>query len=741
MPPSRSTANNEEFSIDVWYGTHQQFGHNGKPQRWVNVLGRLTGHTDSALLSYSLNDGELQRLTIGPNRTRLANGGDFNVEIDRRDLRVGENELLLFAEDGDDKTSTSIILVNSDAAPTPLPHRVDWSKAERIQDVAQVTDGLWKLVPGGVRVVEPYYDRVLAIGDESWTNYEVTVPVTFHGFRAPGPTDGGRNVVHAAIAVRWPGHADDGKPTQPRTKWYPLGATAEFMIQDHPDECRWRILGGGGKQVRTEEPRQIEFGKRYMMKHRVEATSETTTTYGVKFWDAEQPEPEKWDVTATEDGDVTNGGALLLAHYTDVTFGNVTVEPIESSSGATTDAPSRVVLGPKPGDVYREYAIHNGGNLDWRVTDPNAKAEGAKKFLPNPVLMLDIRDLEHAIRAEAVLDRWGGHAGTTDKRIRFNEKSWITLPELATTPVGHAPERFHSQDNPVIDVPLSHLVKGENTIEGTIGPGNKTHWGQWGLYSLILRVYYDPTKKDFSGGSIVSPSPRTTLQENPEIKLQCDSSTERIDVLAWYDEDGDGVYQDWHASRFQPLRGQAAELRDHVGSIDPSIGESSLTWNTHWIPDQQPESIKLVARIHDGNGLIFVSDVVDDLSLKRNGWSVRQYRATDVPEAFSVRVGRFKSCNIPIVADVPLENAVQAVLHYRTWEASDRHHKPFQINGHAHRNEGKNHHYDYDLLPIAVSELKHGDNRFTIQSDTEHHMLEVLWPGPAITVRYRTGQP
>jgi hypothetical protein len=39
--------------------------------------------------------------------------------------------------------------------------------------------------------------------------------------------------------------------------------------------------------------------------------------------------------------------------------------------------------------------------------------------------------------------------------------------------------------------------------------------------------------------------------------------------------------------------------------------------------------------------------------------------------------------------------------------------------------------------PIPVAELKAGPNRFTIHSDTKHHMLEVLWPGPAITVRYR----
>ena len=85
-----------------------------------------------------------------------------------------------------------------------------------------------------------------------------------------------------------------------------------------------------------------------------------------------------------------------------------------------------------------------------------------------------------------------------------------------------------------------------------------------------------------------------------------------------------------------------------------------------------------------------------------------------------------------------MAQATEAVLHYRTWEASDKHHEPFRINGHAHLNEGNNHHYDYDMLPIPVGELRPGDNTFLIHSKTEHHMLEVLWPGPALTVRYRT---
>ncbi len=112
--------------------------------------------------------------------------------------------------------------------------------------------------------------------------------------------------------------------------------------------------------------------------------------------------------------------------------------PTSHNDTAATQEPTPA-LGPQPGDVYREFALHNGGNIDWRVTDPRATAEGAHKFLPNPVLKLTVGDLQGAIRAEALLDRWGGHLKTTGKQVRFNGNPWIIIPDLSTPPAGHAP--------------------------------------------------------------------------------------------------------------------------------------------------------------------------------------------------------------------------------------------------------------------------------------------------------------
>lgn len=394
--------------------------------------------------------------------------------------------------------------------------------------------------------------------------------------------------------------------------------------------------------------------------------------------------------------------------------------------------------GPQPGDVYREFASHQAGD-DWRVTNPDMT--NPRGHLPNPVLHLSISTLEGAVRAEAVLDRWCGHNGTKDPRIRFNANPWLDVPPPAGLPEGGNPVKYYFQDNPVVAVPLEHLTAGDNTFEGTTSHENPTGWGQWGLYSLILRVYYDPEKTPHPSGRIISPADGATIGENPLVRMEASSKNgvARIDVLAWYDgfdDNGDGVSLDWHGGYFQAVRGQAADLREHAGTLWRAPYE--LTWDTRWVPDQQPRALKLIARIQDSQRTWFVTEPVNDLTLQRRGESVRLHPASDVPQRFGVRNHVTKSCHIPIPPEQDMSKVAEAGLHLRTWHGWDGHHKPFQLNDLVHPIEGKNHHYDYDIHLIPASALRAGDNAFTISSDTEHHSLEVHWPGPALTVRYRT---
>ncbi len=321
-----------QADIEFWYGQHQSFGKLGNPQKQVNILGTIGNYLENPCVWYVLNDGPSQRtISLGSDLHRLAKEGDFNVEIDRSELRLGKNTVKVGVETIEGVRSEKTVFIDyNEGNSWPLPYEVDWSQVERIQDVVDVIDGEWDLTSEGLRTRSPYYDRAFTLGDASWSDYEVSTSVKFHNFTEPSEGPPTYKVAHVAIAVRWPGH--DSDEFQPNRKWYPLGATAEFRLEKDYQNCRWRIFDGEifyaeqGKAVRNPILPEVW----YKMKHRVETLSETRTLYSVKFWLSEEAEPEEWDFQAIEISDTKElGSACILAHNTDVTFGNVVVNPVE----------------------------------------------------------------------------------------------------------------------------------------------------------------------------------------------------------------------------------------------------------------------------------------------------------------------------------------------------------------------------------------------------------------------------
>ena len=62
----------------------------------------------------------------------------------------------------------------------------------------------------------------------------------------------------------------------------------------------------------------------------------------------------------------------------------------------------------------------------------------------------------------------------------------------------------------------------------------------------------------------------------------------------------------------------------------------------------------------------------------------------------------------------------------------------FKLNGrHYAIAEGHDHHMHYTVFPVEPRLLRQGDNTMELRSDTEHHGIELLTPGPALVVRYR----
>lgn len=328
----------ESPDIDVWYGPHQEFGMAGLAQRWVNILGNVSDSQSTVTsLRYRLNDGPPVDLRLGPDNRRLANPGDFNIEIDPAQLKVDENRLVIEAANGKGSHADSTVLITYEKhdTPLPLPYKIDWATVKNIQHVLQVVDGRWQRDASGVRPLEMGYDRMLAVGDSRWTNYVVTVPVTVHGvdLSAFQSKEGG---IHGGISVdmRWIGHSDDPRRCPPpRCGWNPVGAFGKFFFK--PDANNYLGL----KVLEKEDtfptiPYQFETGHTYVFKVSVRSTPQGNR-YQMKVWEqGVQSEPADWmfDRTASPELDrfqPDHGAFALVAHYTDVTFGNVLVEAVK----------------------------------------------------------------------------------------------------------------------------------------------------------------------------------------------------------------------------------------------------------------------------------------------------------------------------------------------------------------------------------------------------------------------------
>ncbi|MBP6016427.1 MAG: InlB B-repeat-containing protein [Candidatus Promineofilum sp.] len=315
-------------AINVWYGTNQTFGPNGDPQKWVNIMGNVTSAAPLTSLTYSLNGGSNKQLSIGPNSSRLVRTGDFNIELDYTDLLAGNNTVTIVATDNAGGVTPANVIVNYQARaagwPTPQTITIDWSTATKVNDVAQVVDGNWMISGGKARptsLADTGFDRLIAIGDISWRNYTVTVPVTIHSLhlnKSPG----------VGLIVRWQGHFDAGNSFQPVVGWRRLGAMAWYRYEKATATEGLQLLGNGGNQIGVKGFSPV-LNTTYLYKVGISPNADPTkpATYRFKVWPQGQAEPAAWDIEAAGlAGEPRNGSIVLVAHNADVSFGNVTVD-------------------------------------------------------------------------------------------------------------------------------------------------------------------------------------------------------------------------------------------------------------------------------------------------------------------------------------------------------------------------------------------------------------------------------
>jgi hypothetical protein len=394
---------------------------------------------------------------------------------------------------------------------------------------------------------------------------------------------------------------------------------------------------------------------------------------------------------------------------------------------------------PPPGSRYKVIELHQYA-ANWRVTDPEAYD---KSFLPNSVYTFTVESLENVERADVMIDRWGGHPMTSEKMIRVNGSEWLPVPEPYGTQ--YRPEFYVYQGNPSVEIPLEHLKAGENTLEAVGSFLIDYGWGQWGAYSFMIRLFYNEPGPEEPRGKITNVDSGDILPENPMIRVAASSEGAEITEVHCfahvydYDYDGDGHFTEWQGAWHQLLYlGTDAEWENHIGTDREAPFE--FRWDTGRLPDQEEGSVSLTALIVDSRNRCYVLPAVNGLSFDRPDESVQLYRAAVMPPEFVARFayGRFEiTAEIVIPEDAPLDRAVEAGLHLMTWNGTNREHGDFTVNGTVFPGDGLKNFYAYSFHKIPPDILKHGNNEITFASETRHHGLEVLWPGPALVIKYK----
>jgi List-Bact-rpt repeat protein len=314
--------------INVWGGLDQRF-ELGVPQRWVNIRGNVTDSDGITALTYTLNGADAQPLRFGPDERRLQDPGDFNVELDTQALPRGRSEITINATDTLGNIAEIVVTIDFVDAEWPLPYRTDWAAAGSVEDQAQVVDGIWTVGADGIRNAQVGYDRLIAIGDSTWTDYDARFTVRINAADPRGYD--ATNEPFVGLVMRWPGHTF-GEDTEAQPRWYywPAGSLGGYYLSlDGTSELRlesnlsiWQDNAGDFV---------MDLGVTYAVRAQVESGT-SGALYRLKIWPVDQTEPPQWTVdvnVGSADVGPQGGSLLLIANYFDVTFGDVIVTPLD----------------------------------------------------------------------------------------------------------------------------------------------------------------------------------------------------------------------------------------------------------------------------------------------------------------------------------------------------------------------------------------------------------------------------
>lgn len=343
----------------------------------------------------------------------------------------------------------------------------------------------------------------------------------------------------------------------------------------------------------------------------------------------------------------------------------------------------------------------------------------------------DIKAFDHAL---LYTELWGGHPGTTNKRVSINGRSTYSIPEVGTA-ADHCTHQY-----PTVVLKNTDLVNGYNAIQFACDRGS-TFWGHFIVENAALLFPLPPTDSllESTGLSGMVASVRASKQREDEFLIDLDVPERFLNSISevtfqgfyeGYDENGDGLTKDWHG--FTKDKKPVATL----GTVQKA--PLHLTWDTSMLPAQKDVRIRALISFGDYPDLVYVSEPLEGLEIAdRNGVDVRLHATEEMPRPFWSRANNERKASIKL--DVDPGKIERAELHVIIWDGGTGSvTNYFTLNGHSLKTAGAGRHdVLYSILPIDPSILREGDNEIKLLSDTDHHGLEVLLPGPVLAIRYR----
>jgi hypothetical protein len=346
--------NNDLPTIELWTPAHMIVDPAQHPSRWVNIVGTVSGTApgERVELAASLPDGRTEAVPAGPDDTRLAGRGDFNLEVDPALVADGTCEIKLQARVTAPGRKAFVaersvcLEPATSGSPATLPGPV-------------VVDGCWEPSGGGLRNQRMAYDRLLAYGHTGLRHYRAGATITIHRFNTEHPDypDIGPGV---GLLLRWNGHTAEAAE-RPRLQWRPVGALCWYRFgRDKADtvrDYRLQILGGRLGHGTVSEPiaedtsgRKLELGRPYRFVAEVDGRDETPARYRFAVFDADAAapgagvnggvhdtrdrgspgpallEPDQWDLTGRGlVGEREAGSLLVVAHHAEITVQDVDI--------------------------------------------------------------------------------------------------------------------------------------------------------------------------------------------------------------------------------------------------------------------------------------------------------------------------------------------------------------------------------------------------------------------------------